>query len=297
MLAGIQAHLMLDAHADAGESPWWSEREGKLYWVDIHGRALHRFDPATTHDEQWSAPDLLTFVAEHVDGGLVMALADAITYAPAPGAPLRRTMRIEVPRGGRLNDGAIDSRGRLWIGAMTSPDAPTATANLYCIDLDGTCRIAMQGFRTVNGLAFSPDGRTLYISDSHPLVRTVWRADYDVQHGAVGEREVFIDTHGLPGRPDGGCVDADGAYWMAAVDGGAILRFAAEGQLIGRVHVETAKPSKAAFGGPDLGTMFITSLRRNLPNADPHAGGIFAARPGPRGVMATECRIDVTRWR
>lgn len=291
MTPDIHARLVLDARADSGESPWWSARERKLYWVDIHGRALHRFDPVTGHDEQWSMPDGVTFVATHARGGLVLALRDRIVYAARPAAPLRTLTTLAVPRGGRLNDGAIDPLGRVWIGAMAPPDAPCATAALYCIDLDGTCRTVIEGFRTVNGLAFAPDGTTLYVSDSHPLVRCVWCVDYDAQSGRIGERRLFVETRDLPGRPDGGCVDADGAYWMSAVDGGAILRFDADGRLLARVLVDTPKPSKAVFGGEGLDTMFVTSLRRGLATADAHAGALFAAHPRVTGVLPFDCAI------
>jgi L-arabinonolactonase len=134
----------------------------------------------------------------------------------------------------------------------------------------------------------------MYLSDSHPLVRTVWRCDYDVAHGAPRNRTVFVDSRDLPGRPDGGCVDCEGQYWMAAVDGACVVRISAGGHVTGRVDVPVEKPSKAVFGGADLDVLFITSLRRGLTAAagpQLFAGGIFEARPGVRGCAATPCAI------
>jgi sugar lactone lactonase YvrE len=288
------AALALDARAEAGESPWWSAVEHCLYWVDIHGRRLHRFDPRTGADRAWTTPDLVTFVASHEAGGLVVALRDRVCHVDLASDRYRVVAQPPLPPGGRLNDGTIDLRGRLVIGAMTASDDTHARAALYRIDLDGTCALLLDGFRTVNGLAFAPDGKTLYVSDSHPAIRTVFACEYDVARGVAGARTVFITTHDLPGRPDGGCVDADGAYWMAAVDGGCLLRFDGDAHVTGKVLVPVEKPSKAAFGGATLDTLFITSLRRNLraPLAQqPLAGGLFTVSPGVRGIALRDCAI------
>ena len=288
------AALALDARAEAGESPWWSAAENCLYWVDIHGRRLHRFDPRSGLDRAWITPDLVTFVAPHEAGGLVVALRDRVCHVDLASGRYRIVAQPPLPPGGRLNDATIDVRGRLVIGAMTAPDDTDARAALYRIDLDGTCASLLDGFRTVNGLAFAPDGTTLYVSDSHPAIRTVFACTYDVARGVAGTRKVFVATHDLPGRPDGGCVDADGAYWMAAVDGGCLMRFDADARVIGTVLVPVEKPSKAAFGGSALDTLFITSLRRNLrmpPAQQPLAGGLFAAKTGVRGIALRDCAI------
>ena len=288
------AELVVDACAEAGESPWWSAAEQCLYWVDIHGRRLHRFDPRSGIDRAWTTPDLVTFVATHAQGGLVVALRDSVCHVDLAAENYRVIARPSIPPSGRLNDGTVDARGRLLIGTMTAPDASEASGALYRIDADGSCTQLLDGFRTVNGLAFAPDGRTLYVSDSHPNVRTIFACDYDPVHGAVNRRRVFVTTHDLPGRPDGGCVDAEGAYWMAAVDGGCLLRFDPDGRLLGSVAVPVEKPSKAAFGGADLDRIFITSLRRNLRTPleqQPHAGGLFVARPGIHGTALADCAI------
>ena len=293
------AQLAVDARAEAGESPWWSAGEECLYWVDIHGRRLHRFGVEGGTDRAWTMPDLVTFVATHVQGGLVVALRDRVCHVDLGTQTFRVLAQPPLPPGGRLNDGTTDSRGRLLIGSMVemtrTPGVDSnAAAALHRIDTDGSCITLLDGFRTVNGLAFAPDGRTLYVSDSHPGVRTIFVCDYDPASGEIGVRRDFVTTHDLPGRPDGGCVDADGCYWMAAVDGGCLLRFDPGGKLVGSLAVPVEKPSKAAFGGADLDVMFITSLRRNLltPLAQqPLAGSLFIARPGMRGVPLADCAI------
>jgi len=286
--------LIVDARAEAGESPWWSAREQMLYWVDIHGCKLHRYDPARSCDEFVAAPDLVTFCATHVDGGLIIALRERICHVDFAAQAFRTLSVASLPEGVRLNDGTIDPAGRLLIGTMDSRGDPSTNAALYRVDIDGRWQMMLDGFRTVNGLCFAPDGHTLYVSDSHPAVRTIWALDYDVRRGIASGRRVFVATHRLPGRPDGGAIDAEGCYWMAAVDGGCLMRFAADGGLLSTWAVPVEKPSKAAFGGAGLSTLFVTSLRRNLGrpiDAQPHAGGLFALQPGTRGIALPDCAI------
>jgi len=285
--------LVVDARAQAGESPWWCASTQTLLWVDIHGCSIHRFDPATRRDAAFDAPDLVGFVATHRQGGLVVALRDRVVHADRL---LRDFVTIAVPPlqpGQRLNDGTIDATGCLWIGAL-DPTRPGAA--LFRIDRGGRCETKVTGLRRSNGLAFSTDGRVLYLSDSHPDVRTVWAFDVDIASGALANRRVFVDTHGLPGRPDGACVDAEDHYWMAAVDGGCLLRFAPDGGLVDRIAVPVEKPSKPAFGGGDLQDLYVTSLSRDLarPIAEqPHAGGLFRLRASVKGAPLPDCAIDL----
>ncbi|HVO89814.1 MAG TPA: SMP-30/gluconolactonase/LRE family protein [Casimicrobiaceae bacterium] len=286
--------LVADARAQAGESPWWCTRSQTLWWVDIHGCTLHRYDPATHSDALWQAPDLVTFVATHRAQGVVIALRDRIVHADTALTSLVTIAAPGLRPGQRLNDGTVDPTGRLWIGAMDCSGEPEAT--LYRIDHDGRCEAKVTDLRTTNGLAFSPDGATLYVSDSHPAVRTVWAFDVDLSRGLLTHRRVFVDTRELPGRPDGACVDVNGCYWMAAVDGGCLLRFDADGHLVDRVTLPVEKPSKAAFGGPDLRDLYITSLRRNLAvpvDRQPQAGGLFRVQSAVPGSPLPDCAIDV----
>jgi sugar lactone lactonase YvrE len=290
--------LVADARAQAGESPWWCRRSQTLWWVDIHGRMLHRFDPATGQDARWPTSDLVAFVATHRERGLVVALRDRVVHGDETLRGSVTVARPPLPDGQRLNDGTIDATGRLWIGGIDPTGEPRAA--LYRIDHDGRCEVKLTGLRTANGLAFSPDARTLYVSDSHPAVRTVWAFDVDVAHGTLSGRRIFVDTRSLPGRPDGAGVDVEGCYWMAAVDGACLLRFAPDGRVVDRVELPVEKPSKPAFGGSALRDLYVTSLRRNLarPLEDqPHAGGVFRVSAGVAGQPLAECALDVASAR
>ena len=143
----------------------------------------------------------------------------------------------------------------------------------------------LQGLIVPNGLAFSPDGKTLYLSDSHPDVQKIWAFDYDTDTGTPHNRRLFVDMGEHPGRPDGAAVDAEGCYWICGNDAGLIHRFTPQGKLDRSLTVPVKKPAMCAFGGADLDTLFVTSIRPAGDLADqPLAGGVFALRPGVKGL-------------
>ena len=146
------------------------------------------------------------------------------------------------------------------------------------------------GYITPNGMAFSPDGKTMYLSDSHPNVQTIWAYEYETDTGTPHSPRVFVDMKPLPGRPDGAAVDADGGYWICGNDAGLVHRFTPDGRLDRSLPVPVKKPAMCAFGGSGLDTLFVTSIRPGGDLSDqPLAGGVFALRPGVRGLDEPHC--------
>lgn len=285
----VQVDCVLDAKAALGEAALWCEREQALYWADIEGKALHRFDPATGEDRSWSLPSRLGCFVFREAGGFVVALENGFHFFdPATGA-LEAIVDPEPDKpGNRFNDGTPDPVGRFVAGTMPlGPREPVAA--LYRLWPDRRCERLFDGLTVTNGCAFSPDGRVFYFADSVASVRTIWACDYDPESGEVRNRHVFADTHGLAGRPDGGTVDADGCYWMAGVGGWQLVRFTPEGEVDRIVDMPVEKPTKIAFGGKDLDVLYVTSIGYELTagteDRQPQAGGIFALRvPGVVGL-------------
>ena len=281
---------ILDARAKVGESPVWSGGDERLWWVDIDGERLHRTDPATGADESWAMGEPIGCLALDRSGGVVVALAHGFhRFGPASGTvtPLAEA-EPDRPQN-RFNDGTTDGRGRFWAGTMNRGGAgaePEGT--LYRLDPDGRVTATADGFFTINGLAFSPDDRVMYLADSAPAIRTIWACDYDPDAGVFTRRRVFFDTRAVAGRPDGGCVDADGCYWMAGVSGWQLVRLTPAGEIDRIVDMPVEKPSKIAFGGSNLTTMFVTSIGTGLTpgteDRQPRAGGVFALDLGVRGL-------------
>jgi len=193
----------------------------------------------------------------------------------------------------RFNDGGTDMQGRFWAGTMKDGGEPARQGTFYRLDPDLTLTAWRGGIWTTNGLAFSPDGRRMYFSDSNPAVRTIWACDYDTETGTPGEPAVFFDTRRVAGRPDGGTVDADGCYWQAGVSGWQVNRISPEGELLMSVDMPVEKPTKPMFGGRNLDILFVTSLRQGLDpeRPQPEAGSLFAITGlGIRGVEQARFR-------
>lgn len=289
------AELVLDARNGTGESPVWQAAEQALYWVDIPARKLCRWIPATGQASSWLAPEMLACIAP-------MAAANAWVVGAESGI-----FRLELQAGGQLgferlapvshamdgmrfNDGRCDRQGRFLAGTMLMNMAAGARVGcVYSYQKGSGLTKLLDGFITPNGMAFSPDGRTMYLSDSHPSVQSVWAFDYDT--GTPSNRRLFIDMNLLPGRPDGAAVDSDGCYWICGNDAGLVHRFTPQGKLDRSLPVPVKKPAMCAFGGTGLDTLFVTSIRpEGIDLSDqPLAGGVFALRPGVRGLPEPVC--------
>jgi sugar lactone lactonase YvrE len=192
--------------------------------------------------------------------------------------------------GMRFNDGRCDRQGRFWSGTMVMDMAQgRADGKLYRYDAAGLAGPFVSGLMVQNGLAFSPDGRTMYLSDSHPQVQQVWTFDYDPEMGIPSNQRPFIDMRSHPGRPDGAAVDVDGCYWICGNDAGCVLRFTPDGRLDRKIDVPMAKPSMCSFGGPGLDTMLVTSISAGPPEDDAWAGATITFTPGVQGVPEAAC--------
>ena len=291
-MAGMEIDRIEGVHCATGESPTWNAAEAAWYWVDIPARRVWRMDHASGALRYWEAPEMVACIAGAVDGSLVAGMETGIhrlvlgedgkaeaTRLAAPSAP-------ELGEGMRFNDGRCDRQGRFWSGTMfMDMGAARAVGGLYRYSADeGLHGPVVSGLLTQNGLAWSPDGRTMYLSDSHPQRRTVWVFDYDVEQGIPHNKRVFLDLSGQKGRPDGAAVDADGCYWTCANDGGLVQRFTPGGKLDREIALPMAKPSMCAFGGPQLDTLLVTSID---PGTGGEAGSVVLLRPGVQGVAET----------
>jgi sugar lactone lactonase YvrE len=274
-----------------GESPLWSVAEQALWWVDIEGRALHRLDPARGVASAWSTDERLGCIALHADGGFVGAMETGLFHL-RPHAEGRlgvtRLASVRHPHPGmRFNDGRCDRDGRFWSATMVRDmSLGRADGALYRFDARGLSAPLVPGLTTGNGLAFSPDGRVLYLSDSHPNVQRIWRFDLGID-GELSNRREFVDMNAHPGRPDGAAVDVDGCYWTCATDAGALLRFTPQGRLDRALRLPVMKPTMCAFGGPQLTDLYVTSLIPPKPAGgwDPAlAGAVLCLRPGVGGL-------------
>jgi sugar lactone lactonase YvrE len=280
---------VLDAKALVGEGAMWDEREQRLWWVDIEGRKLQRFDPETGANDSWTMPSRIGCFVFRETGGLVVALEDGFAFFDPTSGAIEPIADPEADKpGNRFNDGTPDPAGRFMAGTMPMGERLPVAA-IWRLDGELQIERMVDGLKVSNGMAFSPDGGTFYWSDSDPSVQTIWQARYDAASGAMDERRILATTHDLAGRPDGGTIDADGGYWMAGVGGWQLVRFTPDGKVDRIIDFPAEKPSKIAFGGRELDTLYVTTIgAAPTPGTEarqPHAGGLFALRvPGIKGL-------------
>jgi sugar lactone lactonase YvrE len=280
------------ADCKVGESPIWHAAEQAWYWVDIPQRRIWRLDYDGGAARYWTAGEMVACIAVHADGGLVAGMESGIFRVglDADGSVRAEPLAAppELKPGMRFNDGRCDRDGRFWSGTMwMDMAAAQPVGGLYRYDDRGLSASLVSGLITQNGLAWSPDGATMYLSDSHPSRQLIWAFDYDRAEGTPNNRRLFADMNTQRGRPDGAAVDADGCYWIAGNDGGCLLRFTPQGRLDRTLELPVSKPSMLCFGGPDLDTLLVTSIAPGFAPGDELAGSVLLLRPGVRGLAET----------
>jgi sugar lactone lactonase YvrE len=250
-----------------GESPFWHPQQQMLYWCDIDGRCLNRYDPHRQLHDSWAFDTEIACAAPMLDGGVLLALRDGLWRLDLASGERRRLAAAPYdPREQRFNDGKADALGRFWVGTVHERREPQGA--LYCY-ADGRLARQFGEVVTSNGLGWSPDGRTMYWSDTR--AHTVYAFDVDAEDGTLSRRRVFAGfapkTAGQPydGRPDGGAVDAEGCYWVAMYEGGQLLRFSPSGERLLALPLPVQCPTMPCFGGADLKTLYITTAREGRP--------------------------------
>ena len=254
--------LSIPSASTVGESPVWDEVAARLWWVDIRSPAVHRSDPRTGATETWAMPEPVGSLALCRSGNILVALRSGVhRFTPATGA-LDCLALPELDRpGNRLNDGKASPEGRFVFGSMDDgPEPKQPTGRLYSLAPDSDCTVLADGLIVPNGLAWSPDGSTMWHSDTRH--DRIWCWDYDASSGVISHRREVAAPTSEVGRPDGGAVDAEGGYWSAGVSAGVLNRWLPDGTLDRVVKLPVAAPTMPCFGGPGLRTLYVTSLRR-----------------------------------
>lgn len=283
----MNVECVLAADAQLGECPVWSPEQGLLYWVDIDGCAVHAFDPDHDIDVIWELPARPGSLALTSDPSrLLIAIENELGWLDLASGLYTPWVTLEEKQPGvRLNDGRCDPAGRFWVGGMFVPtSALRFEGMLHRVEPSGAFETVRREVGVANGLAFSPDGTVMYWADT--LHETVWAYDYDIPSGEPRNERVFLDFRPLPGRPDGACVDEAGCYWIACVGGSAVARITPDGDLDRLIELPVNRPSMPAFGGPELATLFVTTIGQRDPAADGPGehGGIYALDPGVCGL-------------
>jgi sugar lactone lactonase YvrE len=277
---------VLDARASLGECPVWSVDEQALYWIDINAPSFNRFDPLTGANQTWPMPQSIGCFALRSRGGFVGALRDGIWIIGRDGKLERKIADAPYdPAYHRFNDGRADPHGRLWAGTMNEK-RDAYTGQLYRFGPDLSLTAMIPDLMISNGLAWSPDRRTMYHADTVKREITAW--DFDGESGAISNRRVMAQFIEERDRPDGAAVDREGCYWSAFYSGGKVVRLSPAGERLSEYPLPAMCPTMCAFGGPDLKTLYVTSARQRREPEElsrlPQSGGIFAMRVDVPGL-------------
>lgn len=277
--------------AQLGEGPLWSARDQAVWFVDIKGRQIHRFDTRGGALSSWRAPEDVGFIVKASGDRFIAGLKSGLhAFAPDSGN-FTLIVRVDSDRPkNRLNDGYVDAAGRLWFGSMDNEESQP-TGSLYRFDARGLQRCD-ENYVITNGPTASPDGRTLYHVDT--LQRVIYA--FDLNDGEIGNRRVFARIEKPGAYPDGPAIDSAGCVWIGLFGGWAVQRYSPEGELLQTIDMPVANCTKLAFGGSDLRTIYITSAWKGLSKeqlaTQPLAGGLFATRVDTAGVIPNEVRYD-----
>jgi L-arabinonolactonase len=283
--AGLEILRVSAVASDLAESLFWDHAAERLRWIDAWACTIHSCDTATLSSTSVDLTRALRgapigSIAARGAGGMVAGVRGGfhLIEPTTQAAHLLAAVEQDRPATNRLNDGKCDRAGRFWCASVNT-DHRTSSGALWRLQGD-VATLMEDGLIVGNGIAWSPDDRTMYLADT--FAETVWAYEFDVASGTIANRRVFVSTAEMSGAVDGATVDADGCYWAALFRGGAVAQFDPAGRLMRRIALPVSDPTICAFGGRDLDTLFVASARRFLDEeqrrAQPLAGHVLAIR-------------------
>ena len=282
------AELLLDTKSTLGEGPIWDVEDKCLWWIDVEAGLVHRFDPGSHKNETFEIGQRVGTVVRRESGGLMLAVVSGIgTYDPET----RQFQIICDPESdkadNRFNDGKCDPAGRFWAGTLNFKDESVPSGALYCLHPDGNLVKHFDGVQVSNGIVWTSDAKTMYYIDSP--TRSIDAFDYELSTGNISNRRSVVQFTEEQGYPDGMTIDSEDMIWVAQWAGWGVTRFdPRSGEVLEKIDIPAAQVTACAFGGPDMTDLYITTARRGLDSdalqKQPHAGSLFVAKPGVRGV-------------
>jgi sugar lactone lactonase YvrE len=281
---------VVDCECHTGENPLWHPEERCLYWTDIPRGKLFRFFPETGRSEQCFSGAPVGGFTLQADGALLLFMARGAVAVWNGGALRYIVDEIPGERTSRFNDVIADPAGRVFCGTMPAADH---SGRLYRLDPDGSLHVLLEGVGIPNGMAFTPDRRRMYFTDS--TARRIFLFDYEAATGALSNRRVWLQTPADDGVPDGMTVDSGGGVWSARWNGSALYRYSPDGKEDQRATFPARKVSSVTFGGDEYQDLYVTTALGDgaRTGEGPGAGALYRLRPAVRGVPEFCSRIGL----
>ena len=281
------AELLVDCRNDVGEGPLWDDRRHALLWLDVLVGHVYRYSLSTGVHERWEIGQPVGCLSLDRSGRVVLGMRDGFAELDTASGAVALFAPVELDDPGqRMNDGKCDSLGRIWAGTMTLGDPVPGSGSLYRLDADGTVTSVLTGLTISNGIGWSPDDTIMYFVDT--ATESLDAFDFDLAAGTISNRRTIASVPRATASLDGLAVDETGCVWVAMWGTGEVRCFSPDGEHIATLEVPVSASSSCAFGGDDLGTLFVTTARLNVSDGEladrPTAGGVFAADVGVRGL-------------
>jgi len=275
---------VLAARSRLGEGPVWDSTHGLLYWVDIYNYRVNQFNPTTGENRFFDVSDVVGSIAIAGQDRLIMAQRDKLAFLNLKTGEISPIIPVEADMpDNRFNDGKCDFQGRFWFGSMCPGKSQ---GSLYRYDPDGSLYLMETGLTIANGLGWSPDQKTFYLTDS--AQQKIYAYNFEVETGQISERRIFVDLVGESFYPDGLTIDSEGNIWSAMWDGWCVIRFNPQGEEILRIPLPVQRPTSCTFGGQDLQTMYITTASVGLSEEEIqnsfYSGDLFAMQMDITGL-------------
>ena len=291
--------VVVQSTAELGEGPLWDPTASQLFWLDAEAGLINRYSPSSGAVSSLHTDSAIACLALGPPGKLIVASRQEVRCIDVTTGLATSLFKPGLPSGYMFNDGRCDPYGRLVIGTAADPfvaddvamGAEPDQGQIYRLDKHGQPSVLWRGLQVSNGIGWSPDGRTIYFTDSGH--HRIYAANYPPE-GPLHDPQTFAED--APDiAPDGLCVDADGGIWSAKWNAGCVVRYDPAGRIDTRVLLPVPQPSSLAFGGADLDVLFITTARIWLEPMDvarhPLSGSLLAIRPGFRGLPERTVRI------
>lgn len=290
MSVPLKPENVLAVRARLGEGPTWNHAQQVLHWVDIYNRRVHTFDPSSGEDTFIEVDTIVSGLFLEDQQHLVIAQENGLTRLNLQSGETTPLVAIEADRPhNRLNDVRADCHGRCWVGTMNNDEEPQA--NLYRCDPDNSLHLMETGLSISNGLGWSPDWHTFYLTDSPRQV--IYEYDFDAESGTISDRRPLINLSHESFYPDGLTIDAEGCIWSAMWEGWCVIRFDPAGQEMLRIPMPVPLVTSCTFGGKELTDLFITTASAGLSQAQLkqsfEAGDLFHVRTEIKGLPSDRC--------
>ena len=280
---------IVNVSAKIGEGPIWDVRQNCLWWIDILGQQLYRFDPQTKINSSWNLDVTPGTVVVRKSGGLMVSVPNGFAAWDPVTNVVKLVAEVEAEiDGNRFNDGKCDPAGRFWAGTMPL-DEEEPTGALYSLDAQGQVRRRLRHVTISNGIVWTSDATQMYYIDSNQP--HIFAFDYDKATGDISNRRVVFDVPPELGAADGMAIDVNDQLWVAFWGGSCVGQICPTQQrLLRKIELPVSNVTACAFGGPSLEQLFITTATKGLSpqqrRDQPLAGNLFVAAPGVRGVPA-----------